>query len=113
MLHRIETIHDEGLAAVDAAGDTSALEELRVRLLGRKAELPNLLRGVGELPPQERGAVGKRANEVRRALEGRLDAAHGRLDAAELDVQLAGDRVDVTLPATPAQPVGRLHLITH
>jgi phenylalanyl-tRNA synthetase alpha chain len=112
MLDRIETIHEEGLAAIDAASSTEALEELRVRLLGRKAELPNLLRGVGELPPEERGRVGKRANEVRRALEERLAAATARLDAAELDARLAADRVDVTLPGVPPQPVGRLHLIT-
>jgi phenylalanyl-tRNA synthetase alpha chain len=112
MLERIETIHDEGLAAIDAAGTTDELEELRVRLLGRKAELPNLLRGVGQLPPEERGQVGKRANEVRRSLEGRLEAVHERLDAAELDTRLVRDRVDVTLPGDPPEPVGRLHLIT-
>src|SRR3954469_16911418 len=112
MLDRIEEIHDEGLAAVGAATATDALEELRVRLLGRKAELPNLLRGVGELPPEQRGQVGKRANEVRRALEERLGAVHDRLDAAELDTRLVADRVDVTLPGDPPQPVGRLHLIT-
>jgi phenylalanyl-tRNA synthetase alpha chain len=112
VLERIEEIHDEGLAAIDAAGGTDALEELRVRLLGRKAELPNLLRGVGELPPEQRGQVGKRANEVRKALEARLSAAVERLDASELDARLAADRVDVTLPGDPLQPVGRLHLIT-
>jgi phenylalanyl-tRNA synthetase alpha chain len=112
MLDRIEEIHDEGLAAVDAAGSTEELEELRVRLLGRKAELPNLLRGVRDLPPEQRGQVGKRANEVRQALEARLDAARERLDAAELDARLERDRVDVTLPGDPPQPVGRLHLIT-
>jgi phenylalanyl-tRNA synthetase alpha chain len=112
MLDRIEEIHDQGLAAVDAAGSTEELEELRVRLLGRKAELPNLLRGVRDLPPEQRGQVGKRANEVRQALEARLDAARARLDAAELDARLERDRVDVTLPGDPPQPVGRLHLIT-
>ncbi|WP_027007203.1 phenylalanine--tRNA ligase subunit alpha [Conexibacter woesei] len=112
MLERIEEIHDEGLTAIDAAGSTEALEELRVRLLGRKAELPNMLRGVGDLPPQERGQVGKRANEVRKALEAKLTAAVERLDASELDAKLAADRVDVTLPGDPLQPVGRLHLIT-
>ena len=112
MLQRIEEIHDEGLAAIDAAGSTEQLEELRVRLLGRKAELPNLLRGVGELPPAERGQVGKRANEVRKALEAKLGGAVERLDAAELDTRLERDRVDVTLPGDPPQPVGRLHLIT-
>jgi phenylalanyl-tRNA synthetase alpha chain len=112
MLERIEEIHAEGLTAIDAAGSTNQLEELRVRLLGRKAELPNLLRGVGELPPEQRGLVGKRANEVRKALEARLGAMHERLDAAELDTRLIADRVDVTLPGDPLQPVGRLHLIT-
>jgi phenylalanyl-tRNA synthetase alpha chain len=112
VLQRIEEIHDEGLAAIDAAGSTEQLEELRVRLLGRKAELPNLLRGVGELPPRERGQVGKRANEVRKALEAKLSGAVERLDAAELDTRLERDRVDVTLPGDPPQPVGRLHLIT-
>jgi phenylalanyl-tRNA synthetase alpha chain len=112
VLTRIEEIHDEGLEAIDAAGTTDELEELRVRLLGRKAELPNLLRGVGELPPEQRGQVGKRANEVRKALEARLGAAVERLDASELDSKLAADRVDVTLPGDPPQPVGRLHLIT-
>jgi phenylalanyl-tRNA synthetase alpha chain len=112
MLDRIESIHDEAVAAVAAAGTTDELEELRVRYLGRKAELPNLLRGVGELPPEERGAVGKRANEVRRDLEARLGEARERLDAAELDTRLAADRVDVTLPGDPPAPVGRLHLIT-
>ncbi|HMJ32461.1 MAG TPA: phenylalanine--tRNA ligase subunit alpha [Baekduia sp.] len=112
MLDRIEEIHDEGLAAVQAAGSTEELEELRVRLLGRKAELPNLLRGVGELPPEQRGQVGKRANEVRKALESRMAEARERLDTAELDSRLIADRVDITLPGDPLQPVGRLHLIT-
>jgi phenylalanyl-tRNA synthetase alpha chain len=112
MLDRIEEIHAEGLAAVQAAGSTEDLEELRVRLLGRKAELPNLLRGVGELPPEQRGQVGKRANEVRKALEARMTEARERLDSAELDTRLIADRVDVTLPGDPPQPVGRLHLIT-
>src|SRR3954452_6181879 len=112
MLDRIESIHDEGLAAIDAAGTTDELEELRVRFLGRKAELPNLLRGVGELAPEERGAVGKRANEVRRALEERLGEARARPDADERDPGRVAARVDVTLRGDPPQPVGRLHLIT-
>src|SRR3954452_10634439 len=112
MLDRIESIHDEGLAAIDAAGTTDELEELRVRFLGRKAELPNLLRGVAELAPEERGAVGKRANEVRRALEGLIEERGAALQAAELDARLARDTVDMTLPGSPPQPVGGLHLIT-
>ncbi len=66
---RIETISAEAQAAIEAAATTAALEDVRVHFLGRKAELPNLLRGVAELPPPERGAVGKAANAARRQLE--------------------------------------------
>src|SRR3954470_10632891 len=104
MLDRIEEIHDEALAAIERAGSTDELEELRVRLLGRKAELPNLLRGVGELPPEQRGQVGKRANEVRKALGARLGAAVARLDASGRAAGLPAARADVTLPGDPPQP---------
>jgi phenylalanyl-tRNA synthetase alpha chain len=83
-----------------------------VRYLGRKAELPNLLRGVAELPPEQRGTVGRAANQARQALEGLIEARAGELEAGELDVRLAADRVDVTLPGEPPQPVGRLHVLT-
>jgi phenylalanyl-tRNA synthetase alpha chain len=112
MLERIDQIHDEAVAEIESAGTSAALEELRIRHLGRKAELPNLLRGVAQLPPDERGAVGKRANEVRRALEALIEQRSAALEATELDARLASDTVDMTLPGRPPQPVGRLHLIT-
>ncbi len=112
MIKRIEQLRDEGQAAIDAAAGTAELEEVRVRFLGRKAELPRLLRGVAELPADERAAVGRTANEVRRQLEAAVEAKAGTLAGAELDAQLAADRIDVTLPADPAPQLGRLHLIT-
>jgi phenylalanyl-tRNA synthetase alpha chain len=60
MLERIDRIHDEAVAEIESAGTSAALEELRIRHLGRKAELPNLLRGVAELPPDEPGARSRR-----------------------------------------------------
>ena len=112
MLDRIEQIHDSAMAEIESADTAASLEELRVRHLGRKAELPNLLRGVAQLPPEERGAVGKRANEVRRSLEALIEQRAADLESKELDARLATDTVDMTLPGTPPQPVGRLHLIT-
>jgi phenylalanyl-tRNA synthetase alpha chain len=112
MIDRIAELRAEAEAAVDGADTTAALEELRVRYLGRKAELPNLLRGVAQLPPEQRGATGKAANEARRAVEELIAERAGGLEAAELDRRLATDTVDVTLPGTPPQPVGRLHLLT-
>ncbi|CAB4939694.1 unannotated protein [freshwater metagenome] len=112
MIDRIGQIRAEAEAAIGAAVTTASLEELRVRYLGRKAELPNLLRGVADLDPQERGAVGRAANETRQALEGLITSRGAELELGELRERLAADRVDVTLPATPPQPVGRLHLLT-
>src|SRR3954469_1750177 len=112
MIERITELREQGEAAIAAPAATAALEEARIAHLGRKAELPNLLRGVAQLPPEERGAVGRAANEARRALEAALEARRAELERAELDERLARDVVDVTLPGSPAVPVGRLHLIT-
>ena len=109
---RIADLEQEGRAAIAAATDTAALEELRVRLLGRKAELPNLLRSVASLPPEQRGVVGKAANQARQALEAQLTERTATLAGAELDARLVADRIDVTLPGSPARAVGRLHLLT-
>ncbi|MGV1050272.1 MAG: phenylalanine--tRNA ligase subunit alpha [Solirubrobacterales bacterium] len=111
MLERIEEIRGEAAAAIGAASSSAELEELRVRYLGRKAELTGVLRGIAELPAEDRGEVGGAANKARRELEALLEASAERLDAAELDARLIGDRVDVTLPGAPPRPVGHAHLI--
>jgi phenylalanyl-tRNA synthetase alpha chain len=112
MIDRIEQLKLEGQAAVDRATTTAQLEEARVRYLGRKAELPNLLRGVAELSPDQRGAVGKAANQARQQLEAAIDARQAELASHELEERLRRDKVDVTLPADPRTELGRLHLIT-
>jgi phenylalanyl-tRNA synthetase alpha chain len=111
MLERIEEIRAEAAAAIEAAGGTAELEELRVRYLGRKAELTAILRGIAELPQAERGEVGSGANRARRELEELLERRAAQLDASEVEAQLAADRIDVTLPGDP-RPAGHLHLIT-
>lgn len=111
-LDRIEEIGGEAAAAIEAAAGTAELEELRVRYLGRKAELTTILRGIAELPAEERGKVGAGANQVRTELEAAIEARSAALDASELETRLAEDRVDVTLPGAPARPVGHIHLIT-
>src|ERR1700722_12031226 len=112
MTERIDQLRNEAEAAIGAAPDTAALEELRVRYLGRKAELPQLLREGASLPPAQRAAVGKAANEARHALESLIEARGTALAAAELTAQLGEDRVDVTLPGAPPQPIGRLHVLS-
>src|SRR3954468_7037750 len=112
VLDRIGSLRAEAEEAVQGAVSSAALEELRVRYLGRKAELPNLLRGVAQLPPEERGTVGRAANQARQALEQLIEGRAHELESSELDSRLAADRIDVTLPGEPPQPVGRLHLVT-
>ncbi|MEZ5077918.1 MAG: phenylalanine--tRNA ligase subunit alpha [Solirubrobacterales bacterium] len=111
MLERIEAIRAAASAAIGGAGSTAELEELRVRYLGRKAELTTILRGIAELPTEERGKVGGAANRARKELEALLEQTAERLDAAELEERLLADRVDVTLPGAPPRPVGHAHLI--
>jgi phenylalanyl-tRNA synthetase alpha chain len=111
-LERIEKIEAEARAAIEAAEGTAELEELRVSCLGRKAELTTILRGIAELPQEERGQVGGSANRAQKALEELLSRRAAELDAAELERRLTTDRVDVTLPGTPSRPSGHLHLIT-
>jgi phenylalanyl-tRNA synthetase alpha chain len=112
MIERIEQLRAQAQREIAAAAASEAVEELRVRYLGRKAELPQMLRGVAALEPEQRGAVGKAANEARRALEELIEARAALLDASELDERLRADTVDVTLPGTPPQPVGRLHVLS-
>jgi phenylalanyl-tRNA synthetase alpha chain len=112
MLERIGKIETEATTAVEAAAGTAELEDLRVRYLGRKAELTTILRGIADLPAEERGAVGATANKTRKALEELLEGRAAELGATELDQRLAGDQIDVTLPGAPVRPPGYLHLIT-
>ncbi|MGN6814548.1 MAG: phenylalanine--tRNA ligase subunit alpha, partial [Solirubrobacterales bacterium] len=111
MLERIEEIRAEAGAAIEGAASSAELEELRVRFLGRKAELTTILRGIAELPQEERGHVGGAANRARKELEALLEASSERLDASELEARLVTDRIDVTLPGAPLRPAGHPHLI--
>ncbi|HEY2397872.1 MAG TPA: phenylalanine--tRNA ligase subunit alpha [Solirubrobacteraceae bacterium] len=112
MIERIAELRAEGESQIAAAATSDALEELRVRYLGRKAELPQMLRGVAELEPARRGEVGKAANEARQVLERLIERRAEQLGAQELDERLREDRVDVTLPGAPPQPIGGLHVVS-
>jgi phenylalanyl-tRNA synthetase alpha chain len=112
MIERVQQLREQAEAEIARAAGGEALEELRVRHLGRKAELPQLLRGVAQLPADQRAAAGKAANLARQELERLIEARAAELSAAELESRLREDAVDVTLPGAPAQPIGRLHVLT-
>jgi phenylalanyl-tRNA synthetase alpha chain len=108
---RIEGLLDEASTAIAGAPDAAGLEELRVRYLGRKSELTQILRGISQLDAEERGPVGGAANAARQALEAELEARAGDLEAAELEESLAGGGIDVTLPGAPPAPVAAQNLL--
>src|SRR4051795_11188119 len=108
---RLEELRSEAEAAIAQADDAATLEDLRVRYLGRKSELTTVLRGIRDLPPEQRGPVGKAANEARVTLEQVLDLRREALESDELERHLVEDRIDVTLPGDPPRPLGRLHVI--
>jgi phenylalanyl-tRNA synthetase alpha chain len=111
-LERIAQLRVQAEAALSAAADTGALEQLRIAYLGRKAELPQLLRTVAELPQDERASVGAAANAARVAISTMIEQRDVELASAELDSRLVDDRIDITLPDAPAFPRGHLHVIT-
>jgi phenylalanyl-tRNA synthetase alpha chain len=105
---RIEELKGEALSAVAAAGSTSDLEHVRVRYLGRSAEITEIKKRIGSLPVEERKEVGKRANLVSREIEGALSEKSERLAADEREARLRAEAVDVTLPGMTF-PRGHLH----
>lgn len=111
LVDELSQLKDETLAAIAAAGDTSALEQVRVGVLGKKGTLTGYLRSMGQVPKEERAAVGKAVNEVRVAVEQALEAGKASLEQAELSARMSAAAVDVTLPGR-AQQIGSRHLIT-
>ena len=110
LVDELTELREQTLAAIAEARDTSALEQVRVSVLGKKGTLTGYLRSMGQIAKEERAAVGKMANDVRRAVEEALDASKANLERQELLAKMDAEAVDVTLPGR-AQQQGTRHLI--
>ena len=108
MKEQLAKIRAEALSAFEGVKDAAALDELRVKYLGKKGELTSLLKQMGRLSAEERPAMGQLANEVRAALEGALEGASKKMEAAAMELRLKAEAVDVTIPGKAVQ-VGRRH----
>ncbi len=106
-LSQLELKAKEMISAADSA---DKLEEARVALLGRKGELTGMMRMMGKLSQEERPVVGKRANEIRGAVETALSERVAEIKHEAMKLQLASEAVDVTLPGARPQ-IGHQHLI--
>ncbi len=108
MREQLEQIKLNALAALEAAETPAALEELRVKLLGKKGELTAVLKQMGKLSPEERPVMGQMANAVRAEIEKKLEECKASIHAAVLEAKLAAEAIDVTIPGETVA-VGHQH----
>ena len=108
MPEKVDKLGDEAREALQATSSLDELADWRVKYLGRKGAVVQLLRGVGELPPEERPAFGQAANALKGSLAEAYDVRHEELSRAAAG---PGEALDVTLPGRPVD-LGRLHLTT-
>lgn len=107
----LDAIRTEALGAIAAAADDAALQELRVRYLGRKSPLTAALRGLGKLPKEERAALGAATNRLKQELESALDARSQELHRSREGAIAETEWFDLSMPARQPRR-GHLHPIT-
>jgi phenylalanyl-tRNA synthetase alpha chain len=107
----LERIHRDALAALEGVQTEAEVEQLRIRFLGRKGKLTEAVRGLREVLPAERPAIGAYLNHIKDEVERRIEESLTTLRQAERARRVAAERLDVTLPGRHHVP-GHLHLIT-
>lgn len=107
----LETLINAAETAIAAAQDLAALDELRVRYLGKQGELTNQLKSLGQLPKEQRPAAGQEINRAKQAIQASLESRRQLLEQQALDQRLAEERIDVTLPGRQVVS-GGLHPVT-
>ena len=110
-MENLDALVSQALEAVQQAVDVNALEQIRVQYLGKKGELTQVMKTLGNIPAEERPKVGAMVNEAKEQVQGVLNARKTEMEAAALNAKLAAERVDVTLPGR-GQVSGGLHPVT-
>lgn len=105
---QLELIQQEAQGAIAAVSDLDQLEQLRVKYLGKKGPIPQVLGGMGKLDPADRPKIGARANEVKEAIQRDIETRRTALQAAAIQARLEAETLDVTMPGH-YRPQGRLH----
>ena len=104
-LKELNTVAVEAIASIDSLDE---LEKLRVKYLGKKGELSQILRGMGKLSAEERPAVGSLANVVKGEVQTSLEKRKQDLQQAQIEAQIKAETIDVTMPGV-SRPLGRIH----
>ncbi|RLQ22720.1 phenylalanine--tRNA ligase subunit alpha [Seongchinamella sediminis] len=107
----LEALANEAKAAIEAAADGAALEQLRVDYLGKKGQITALLKGLGKLSAEERPVAGAQINVVKQELQDLIGQRKAALEAAAVEAQLAAETIDVSLPGR-GQSTGGIHPVT-
>jgi phenylalanyl-tRNA synthetase alpha chain len=107
----LPTITAAAVSAIEAAADPAALDLVRVRYLGKKGELTDLLKALGKLPAENRPAAGAEINIAKQLVQDLLQIRKESLDNAAINLRLASETIDVTLPGRGVD-VGGLHPVT-
>jgi len=107
----LESLQAEAAQAIIDAEDVVALDQVRVRYLGKSGLLTAQLKTLGQLPKEERPAAGQAINAAKAALQQAIEARQAALESAALEARLAAERIDVTLPGR-GQAMGGLHPVT-
>jgi phenylalanyl-tRNA synthetase alpha chain len=107
----LATLTRQALDDVAASTSLAALDEVRVRWLGKKGLFTEQLKELGALPPAERPGAGARINEAKQQLQAAIDAAVEQLSAAAVEAELAAGRIDVSLPGR-GDARGAVHPVT-
>jgi phenylalanyl-tRNA synthetase alpha chain len=111
MLAKLDQIESAALASLEGIQDEDSLQQWKIANLGRSSPLMQTFDQMGKLSKEERPLVGRRANEVKRALEAALEERTEAMRQIALERSLQSERLDVTLPGRP-QSLGRMHPAT-
>jgi len=111
MREQLEAIRSRALAELADDADAQQIEAVRVRVLGRAGELTEIMRGMREVPPEQRPAIGQLINQIKRELEERVAFLQAQAQRRAMEQSLATERLDVTLPGARVVR-GRLHPLT-
>ncbi|CQR73979.1 Phenylalanine--tRNA ligase alpha subunit [Sporomusa ovata DSM 2662] len=111
MEQELNSLRDTALNELSAIDNKEALNDLKIKYLGKKGLLTGMLRGLGALTPEERPRIGQVVNEIRNEIEDIIASKLGAMKQAELSRKLASETIDVTLPGRLAE-LGHLHPLT-
>ena len=111
MKEKLEALKAQALEELAAVTSLDALKDLRVKYLGKKGPMTEILRGMGKLPAEERPKIGQIVNEIKAELEGKINEATAVLEKKALADKLANEQVDITLPGRKPK-AGHLHPVT-